>query len=108
MIPHISKELNKRGKQYIDDELYRINLQYFPKDLGGIYEEICLFLRDDDGIVRGGILNEICWNWLEIRIFMIDEEIRKLGYGSLLKKLRKQLLKKNVISYLEFPSIGLL
>ncbi|AXN40825.1 GNAT family N-acetyltransferase [Peribacillus butanolivorans] len=79
---HITKELNIKDKQYINDELYRFNLKHFPKDLGGRYEEICLFLKDDNGTVRGGILSEICWNWLEIHTFMIDEEIRKSGYGT--------------------------
>ncbi|WP_088106012.1 GNAT family N-acetyltransferase [Halalkalibacter urbisdiaboli] len=67
----------------------------FPIDLGGRYEEICLFLKDDNGIVRGGILSEICWNWLEIHTFMIDEDIRKSGYGTkLLLELEKVALEK--------------
>jgi GNAT superfamily N-acetyltransferase len=95
MTLHITKELNKEAKQYIHDELYKFNLSHFPKDLRGRYEEICLFLRDDNGIVRGGILSEICWNWLEIHTFMIDEDIRKLGYGTkLLLELEKIALEK--------------
>lgn len=95
MTLHISKELNKRDKQHIDDELYRFNLKHFPKDLGGRYEEICLFLKEDDGTVRGGILSEICWNWLEIRTFMIDEDIRKLGFGTkLITEIEKIALEK--------------
>ncbi len=58
----ITKELNIQDKQYINDELYRFNLKHFPQDLRGRYEEICLFLKDDNGNVRGGILSEICWN----------------------------------------------
>jgi len=95
MIFHISKELNEKDKQYINDELYKFNLSHFPKDLGGRYEEICLFLKDDNGIIRGGILSEICWNWLEIHTFMIDEDIRKSGYGTkLLSELEKIALEK--------------
>lgn len=29
-----------------------------------------------------GILGEVCWNWLEIHSFIIDEDIRALGYGT--------------------------
>lgn len=32
--------------------------------------------------IHGGILGEICWNWLEIYTLMIDEDIRRLCYGS--------------------------
>lgn len=92
---HITKELNSKDKQYINDELYFFNLKHFPKDLGGRYEEICLFLKDDNGTVRGGVLSEICWNWLEIHNFMLDEEIRKSGYGTkLLLELEKIALEK--------------
>lgn len=36
---HICNEVNKKAKEYIDDELYKFNLKYFPKDLVGRYEE---------------------------------------------------------------------
>ncbi|MGN7478761.1 GNAT family N-acetyltransferase [Solibacillus silvestris] len=87
---HLIKELNSKDKQYINDELYKFNLKHFPKDLRGKYEEVCLFLKDDNGTVRGGILSEICWNWMEIHTFMIDEDIRNTGYGTkLLTELEK-------------------
>ncbi|MFJ7973524.1 GNAT family N-acetyltransferase [Psychrobacillus sp. NPDC096389] len=81
---HITHELNEKDKQYINDELYRFNLKHFPVELRGKYEEINLFLKDENGMVRGGILAEVCWNWLEIHTLMIDEDIRKSGYGTTL------------------------
>ena len=91
----IIKELESKDKQYINDELYKFNLRHFPDDLNGRYEEVCLFLKDDDGTVRGGILSEICWNWLEIHTFMIDEDLRKSGYGTkLITELEKIALEK--------------
>ena len=108
---HITKELNKKDKQYIDDELYKFNLKHFPVDLGGRYEEISLFLKDDNGIVRGGILAEMCWNWLEIHTFMIDEDIRKSGFGTkLLLELEKIALEKECdfikVDTLSFQALG--
>jgi GNAT superfamily N-acetyltransferase len=95
MTLEISKEFDKKAKQYIDDELYKYNLKHFPKDLGGRYEEICLFLKDDKGNVRGGILSEICWNWLEIHTFILDEDIRKSGFGTkLLVEIEKIAIEK--------------
>ena len=82
MTIHISKELNSKDKQSIKDELYYFNLKHFPEDLRGKYEEICLFLKEDDGTVRGGLLSEVCWNWLEIHVLIVDEELRKAGYGT--------------------------
>jgi GNAT superfamily N-acetyltransferase len=95
MTLEITKEFDKKAKQYIDDELYKYNLKHFPKDLGGRYEEICLFLKDDEGNVCGGILSEICWNWLEIHTFILDEDIRKSGFGTkLLVEIEKIALEK--------------
>lgn len=82
MTLHISRESNKNDKQYIDDELYKFNLKHFPEDLGGRYEEINLFLKDENDNVRGGTLSAVCWNWLEIYTFFLDEDIRHSGYGT--------------------------
>ncbi|WP_080844837.1 GNAT family N-acetyltransferase [Cytobacillus gottheilii] len=81
---HISKESKREDKQYVDEALYKFNLEHFPKDLGGRYEEINLFLKDDNGKVYGGILAAVCWNWLEIYTFILDEDIRYSGYGTTL------------------------
>jgi len=107
----ITREVNKKDKQYIEEALYKYNLSHFPKDLGGRYEEICLFLKDDKGTVRGGILSEVCWNWLEIHTFMIDEDMRKSGYGTkLLAEVEKIAVEKDCdfikIDTLSFQALG--
>lgn len=91
----ICKQSNNDDKQYINDELYRFNLKHFPEDLGGRYEEINLFLKDESGKVYGGILGAVCWNWLEIYTFILDEDIRHSGYGTkLLTELENIALEK--------------
>lgn len=78
----ITKQLCEKDKQYIEDELYFFNLRHFPKDLGGRYEEVNLYVKDENDNVRGGILSAICWNWLEIYSLILDEDIRNSGYGT--------------------------
>lgn len=78
----ITRELNNDDKNHINNELYKFNLAHFPEDLRGRYEQINLFLKDENGLVRGGLLGEVCWNWLEIHTLIVDEETRKFGYGS--------------------------
>jgi len=78
----ITQELNTQAKEVVENELYKYNLKHFPEDLRGKYEEIQIFLKDENGNVRGGIVAEVCWNWLEIHTFMIDENIRKCGFGT--------------------------
>ncbi|MBS4201274.1 GNAT family N-acetyltransferase [Bacillus sp. FJAT-49732] len=79
---HITKELNNDDKKHIDNELFKYNLAHFPEDLRGRYEEISLYLRDENSNVRGAIIGAVCWNWLEIYSLIVDEEIRKFGFGT--------------------------
>ncbi|WP_226659052.1 GNAT family N-acetyltransferase [Pseudalkalibacillus hwajinpoensis] len=75
--------------------LYQYNLSHFPEDLHNRYEELNLYLRDEQSVVRGGLLAEICWNWLEIHTLMVDEELRNKGYGhKLLKQAEKIALQR--------------
>ncbi len=78
----IAEELNESYKTHINHKLYEYNLSHFPEDLRGRYKEVNFVLLDEDENVRGGILGEVCWNWLEIDTLMIDEDIRSLGYGT--------------------------
>jgi len=108
---HITKELNKPAKQNIEDALYTFNLKHFPVDLRGRYEEINLLVKDENGIVRGGLLAEVCWNWLEIHVLIIDEDIRKSGFGTkLLLEIEKIALEKECdfikVDTLSFQALG--
>ena len=66
----------------ISEKLYSFNLKHFPEDLKGRYEEITLTLSDATGEIRGGLVGEICWNWMEVKILMVDESLRGGGHGS--------------------------
>lgn len=107
----ITSEINKADKQTVENALYTFNLKHFPVDLRGRYEEINLYLKDENGIVRGGILAEVCWNWLEIHTFMIDEDIRKTGFGTkLLEEIETIALDKECdfikVDTLSFQALG--
>ncbi|MGB3260042.1 GNAT family N-acetyltransferase [Paenisporosarcina sp.] len=92
---HITRENNNEDKEHVNNQLFYFNLAHFPEDLRGRYEQISLFLKDENGLVRGGLLGEVCWNWLEIHTLMVDEDIRKFGYGSkLLSEIEQIALEK--------------
>ncbi|MNW30657.1 putative acetyltransferase [compost metagenome] len=69
------------SKNYIENKMFEYNMEHFPEHLRGRYQEIHLYLQDEEGQVRGGVLGETCWNWLEIRYLYIDPEVRGVGYG---------------------------
>ncbi|PGZ95141.1 GNAT family N-acetyltransferase [Bacillus sp. AFS029533] len=103
---NITKDFNEKDKKYINSSLYEFNLKHFPEDLRGRYQEVNLFLKDENGTVRGGILGEICWNWLEIHTFMIDEDIRKLGYGAKLLLEVEQIALENNCDFIKVDTLS--
>lgn len=43
--------------------------------------EVAIFLRDDDGTIRGGVLGAVWAGWLHVAILWVDEPLRGQGYG---------------------------
>ncbi|WP_255505281.1 GNAT family N-acetyltransferase [Lysinibacillus sphaericus] len=102
----MSQEKNERKKSLINHKLYEYNLNHFPKDLRGKYQEINLFLTDENDQIRGGILGEVCWNWLEIHTLMIDEDIRGLGLGSKLLLEIEQIALDNKCDFIKVDTLS--
>lgn len=65
--------------QAVRDGLTAFNLQHIAPDG---YEPLHIFVRDDGGRVRGGLLGETFWQWLHISILWLDESLRGQGLGS--------------------------
>ncbi|OMF67037.1 GNAT family N-acetyltransferase [Paenibacillus glucanolyticus] len=75
-------ESDSGDNNYVRNQMIEFNLKHFPDDLKGRYQEINLLLRNADGEILGGIVGEICWNWLEIHYLFVDVRFRKSGYGA--------------------------
>jgi GNAT superfamily N-acetyltransferase len=45
------------------------------------FRRVHLFLRDESGAVRGGLLGKELWDWLQIEILWVDEPLRGHGFG---------------------------
>ncbi len=46
------------------------------------YFPVNLFLRDEDGVIRGGVLADLWGGWLHVRFLWVEEGLRQQGYGS--------------------------
>ena len=106
MTYHITQNLDKSDKNYIDNQLYEYNLKHFPKDLRGRYQEVNLFLKNENNTVCGGILSEICWNWLEIHTLMIDEDLRQSGFGTKLLVEIEKIAKENDCDFIKVDTLS--
>ncbi|NKE07816.1 GNAT family N-acetyltransferase [Mesobacillus selenatarsenatis] len=102
----ITEEVNESNKSHVNQKLYEYNLKHFPEDLRGRYREVNFFLLDEDGKVRGGILGEVCWNWLEIHTLMIDEDLRGLGYGTKLLKAMEQIAIESECDFIKVDTLS--
>ncbi|WP_155591673.1 GNAT family N-acetyltransferase [Lysinibacillus cavernae] len=106
MTYQITQQLNTTNRSFVNNMLYEYNVKHFPKDLQGRYQEINLFLTDHNGQVYGGVLGEICWNWLEIHTLMVDEKLHGLGYGSKLLKSIEQIALDNKCDFIKVDTLS--
>ncbi len=93
-----------------EKKLIEFNSKQVPN---GIYEEINLCLKDDNGDIVAGINSAICWNWMEIGILWVDDNYRSQGYGKrLLEEAEKVARAKKMyfyqIRYIQFSSARIL
>jgi GNAT superfamily N-acetyltransferase len=73
--------------QHVWDGLVAFNLQHAKADN---LQLLRIFLRDESGTIKGGLLGEIFWNWCHIAILWLDDSIRGEGYGSQILHLAEQ------------------
>jgi len=60
-------------------------------------EEVSSFVKNESGLILGGILGEINWDWMYIKGLWVDESIRKSGWGEkLLQSLEQYSVSKGV------------
>lgn len=77
----ITNQGTNADKALVRNKLIAFNQKHFPEELKSRYQEVNLFVKNEAGQVLGGIVGEICWNWLEVHYLIVDEELRQGGYG---------------------------
>jgi len=55
------------------------------------FTPLTLFVRDDDGTIRGGLLGGTAWGWLYIAILWIEDSQRGQGYGQKLVAMAEEI-----------------
>jgi ribosomal protein S18 acetylase RimI-like enzyme len=67
------------ARQVVEDGLNAYNIaatgesEYYP---------VAIFLKDDHGVVHGGVLGDVWSGWLHISYLWIDTPFRDQGFGS--------------------------
>lgn len=70
----------------------RSGLNQFNETITGplTRERIASFIKDEEGLVLGGILGEIKWGWLHIEGLWVEDAIRRDGWGARLLAIIEQ------------------
>ena len=102
----ITSEITIERKEYIRSNLAQYNWMHFPDDLKGRYEEITLSLIDGEGQIYGGLIGEICWNWLEIQYLVVNAQYRKQGYGRKLLAEAERIAKDKKCEFIKLDTLS--
>lgn len=97
---------NSADLNYVRNQMIKYNLKHFPDDLKGRYKEVNVLLRNADGQILGGIVGEICWNWLEIHYLFVDEPFRKSGYGTKLLNEAEKIAKEKQCEFVKLDTLS--
>ncbi len=88
----LTKKIDLHDKKVVEEGLKKHNRQFAPDDN---HQELFVFLRDEKGEIRGGILAGTYWDWLHIDIFWIEKSMRGGGYGTrMLKAAEEEAIKR--------------
>ena len=75
---NIDCDVSKAEADYVDEKLADfVHLFTGPRNRQGF----SIVLRDDNGTVRGGILGQTLWDWLQIGTLWVEEDLRGNGHG---------------------------
>jgi len=102
----ITNETNRDDKAYVCGKMSEFNMMHFPDDLKGRYQEVNLFLKDDAGQTYGGIIGEICWNWMEIQYLFVDASHRGAGYGKKLLAEAEKLARDKRCEFMKLDTLS--
>ncbi len=45
-------------------------------------QRVAIYLRDSQGVICGGLIGFLAWQWLSVDLLWVDESFRGRGYGS--------------------------
>ena len=63
----------------IEDQINAYNVRVTGRSE---YHPIRVYLRDENGALRGGIIAQVWGGWLDIAFLWVEESLRRQGYGS--------------------------
>ncbi|WP_409293072.1 GNAT family N-acetyltransferase [Peribacillus sp. SCS-37] len=102
----ISNDESPEAEQFINRKMYEFNAAHFDESLHGRYRKVNLFVKDEEGGILGGILCEICWDWMEVKYLFIEDEKRKSGLGRRLLSEAEKVAAEKGCTYIKLDTLS--
>jgi GNAT superfamily N-acetyltransferase len=103
---YVTTEVDQATKTYTTNKMIEFNYMHFPDELKGRYQEVNVCLKNEEGQILGGIIGELCWNWLEIQYLFVDESIRGEGYGTQLLTSAETMAREQGYDYVKLDTLS--
>lgn len=100
------EENKEQTKETVLRLLRDFNKRHVPSPIFQQFREVFLVAKDDAGIVLGGLLGRICFDWLEIDILAIDEQVRSQGIGSQLLQAAEEEARKSECQFMKLDTFS--
>lgn len=72
----LNDDITQAEAEYVEQKLVEFADQFTPPRN---YREFGVVLRDEQGDVAGGIVGSIVWDWLQISVLWVSDELRGPG-----------------------------
>lgn len=84
----IIQQWKQDESDYIRKKVIEHNMEQLPDELKTPNQDVSFILKDEQGVIVGGITANMFWHHMHIEFLWVDKSLRKEGYGSqLLKRL---------------------
>lgn len=103
---YLSRTTNDADSAYVVGSMIAFNARHMADDLKGRYEPVTLALKAADDRTVGGLVGEVCWNWLEVKYLFVDEAYRRLGYGTKLLAEAEQLARERKCDFIKLDTLS--
>jgi ribosomal protein S18 acetylase RimI-like enzyme len=89
----MTEEAEPGDRQAIRERLVAFNVQASPQ-FRATFEEgrqsLDIFIRDEEGGLRGGLVADCYWGWLDVDLLWVEEDLRGQGHASRLMRIAEE------------------
>jgi GNAT superfamily N-acetyltransferase len=78
-----SDQHSRDEEDIVSEGLYAYNRSHIPEN----YQPLNLYVRDESGEIKGGLLGATYWGWCAVNILWLPDDLRGKGYGKRLMQI---------------------